>query len=164
MPRKPLPGKTNSAPHGRLSTEGVDSRAASYDYRASMSSHQALDSTGSLTGMVAQIAMTEYEKADLALAERTLALAQGNIARAGDALFAAELTAYSTAASALISAFIAYLMLRGIQQMTRLNNTRAAQAETAQKAMEGMLTALTELIRRTSPPPSQDGSKPGPDE
>ena len=47
----------------------------------------------------------------------------------------------------------------------------AAQADTAQRAMEGMLTALErqgkaleELIRRTSPPSSQAGPRPGPAE
>ena len=61
-------------------------------------------------------------------------------------------------ASVVISAFIAYLMLCGIREMTRLNDTRAAQADTAQRAMEGMLTALErqgkaleEVVRRMSP-------------
>ena len=41
---------------------------------------------------------------------------------------------------------------------------KAKDAATAQKTTEGMLTALTELIRRTSPPSSQDGPQPGPAE
>ena len=32
------------------------------------------------------------------------------------------------------------------------------------KVTQGMLAALQELIRRTSPPPSQDGPQPGPAE
>ena len=40
----------------------------------------------------------------------------------------------------------------------------AAQEQAAEdrKVTQGMLAALQELIRRTSPPPSQDGPRPGP--
>ena len=44
---------------------------------------------------------------------------------------------------------------------------RAAQAAEDRKVTQGMLAALAELIRRTSPPSSQDGSpgpRPGPAE
>ena len=71
-------------------------------------------------------------------------------------------------ASVVISTLITYLMLCGIREMTRLNDTRAAQADTAQRAMEGMLTALErqgkaleEVVRRTSPH-SAPARSPGP--
>ena len=43
---------------------------------------------------------------------------------------------------------------------------KAAQADAAEdrKVTQGILAALTELVRRTSPPSSQDGPQPGPAE
>ena len=84
-------------------------------------------------------------------------------------LAASQMAAWASVASAMISAFIAYLMLRGIREMKRLNDTRVKQADTAEQATKGMLTALerqgaalAEIVRRTSPPSSQDGPRPGP--
>ena len=42
------------------------------------------------------------------------------------------------------------------------NRSRAAQAAEDRKVTQAMLAALTELIRRTSPPSSQAGPRPGP--
>ena len=44
------------------------------------------------------------------------------------------------------------------------NDRRAEDAAEDRKVTQAMLAALTELIRRTSPPSSQDGPRPGPAE
>ena len=46
--------------------------------------------------------------------------------------------------------------------MRAQNKERAAQADEDRKVTQAMLAALTELIRRTSPPSSQAGPRPGP--
>ena len=48
--------------------------------------------------------------------------------------------------------------------MKRSNDRRAEDAAEDRKVTQAMLAALTELIRRTSPAPSQDGPRPGPAE
>ena len=48
--------------------------------------------------------------------------------------------------------------------MKRSNDRRAEDAADDRKVTQAMLAALTELIRRTSPPSSQDGPRPGPAE
>ena len=125
-----------------------------------------VDSTSAFTGLIPsfEVAMSEYEKADLAVATDALAIASANLKIAEILAWASAGTSVATAVSAIVSIVIAVLMWRGIKEMARLNTTRAAQAAEAQKTTEGMLTALTELIRRTSPPSSQDGPRPGPAE
>jgi len=44
------------------------------------------------------------------------------------------------------------------------NWSKAKDAADDRKVTQGMLAALTELVRRTSPPSSQDGPRPGPAE
>ena len=101
--------------------------------------------------------MTPYETASLAVADGNMVAAI--IAAAGIWVFGVGMLVQN------------WLRAKADQR-------RAAQADTAQqamegtlKAMEGMLTALErqgkaleELIRRTSPPSSQAGPRPGPAE
>ena len=87
--------------------------------------------------------MTEYEAASLTASHIGLAIAAGNmlaaiVAAAGIWVFGAS--------------------------MKRANDQRAEAAAEDRKVTQGMLAALQELIRRTSPPPSQDGPRPGPAE
>ena len=51
-------------------------------------------------------------------------------------------------------------------QAQAVEDRKAAQADAAEarKVTQGMLAALTELVRRTSPPSSQAGPRPGPAE
>ena len=73
----------------------------------------------------------------------------------------AELVEYVLRAGPLIAAVgIWYFGNR----MERSNKRRAQDAADDRKVTQAMLAALTELIRRTSPPSSQDGPRPGPAE
>ena len=74
-------------------------------------------------------------------------------------------------ASAVAATLVVGIMAFGVHEMRRSNNQRAKDAAAAQaaasddrKVTQGILAALTELVRRTSPPPSQDGPRPGPAE
>ena len=74
-------------------------------------------------------------------------------------------------ASAVAAALVVGIMAFGVYEMRRSNNQRAKDASAAQaaaaddrKVTQGMLAALQELIRRTSPPSSQAGPRPGPAE
>ena len=94
--------------------------------------------------------MTPYETASLAVADGNMVAAI--IAAAGIWVFGVGMLAQNWFRA-------------------KADQRRAAQADTAQRAMEGMLTALErqgkaleELIRRTSPASSQDGPQPGPAE
>ena len=87
--------------------------------------------------------MTPYEAASLAVADGNMVAAI--IAAAGIWVFGVGMLAQNWFRA-------------------KADQRRAAQADTAQRAMEGMLTALErqgkaleELIRRTSPPSSQGG-------
>ena len=87
--------------------------------------------------------MTEYEAASLTASHIGLAIAAGNmlaaiVAAAGIWVFGAS--------------------------MKRANDQRAEAAAEDRKVTQGMLAALQELIRRTSPPSSQDGPRPDPAE
>ena len=76
--------------------------------------------------------------------------------------------AAASAFGSIVSALAATIAAVGIwhfgRAMNRTNETRAAQAEQQakdaaedRKVTQAMLAALTELIRRTSPPQSQTG-------
>ena len=87
--------------------------------------------------------MTPYETASLTAAHIGLAIAAGNM-----------LAAIGAAVGIWIFG----------NRMERSNKRRAQDAADDRKVTQGMLAALTELIRRTSPPSSQAGPRPGPAE
>ena len=74
----------------------------------------------------------------------------------------AAASAFGSVASALAATIAAVGIWHFGRAMNRTNETRAAQAEQQakdaaedRKVTQAMLAALTELLRRTSPPPSR---------
>ena len=73
--------------------------------------------------------------------------------------------------SAVAATLVVGIMAFRVYEMRRSNNLRAKDASAAQaaaaddrKVTQGMLAAPQELIRRTSPPSSQDAPRTGPAE
>ena len=100
-------------------------------------------------GMLVQ----NWLRAKDAAEDRKAAQAQAVQAQAAQAQ-AAQAQAQAQAAQAQAAAAAAQAQARAAQE----------QAAEDRKVTQGMLTALQELIRRTSPPSSQDGPRPGPAE
>ena len=71
----------------------------------------------------------------------------------------ADIIAYASALGSPIAAVGIWFF--GVVMLFQ-NRSRAAQAAEDRKVTQAMLAALTELIRRTSPPSSQAGPPPGP--
>ena len=99
----------------------------------------------------------EDRKAAQAQAQAQAAQAQA----AQEQAQAAQAQAQAQAAQAQAAAAAAQAQARAAQEQARAAQEQAAEDR---KVTQGMLAALQELIRRTSPPSSQDGPRPGPAE
>ena len=91
--------------------------------------------------------MTEFEAANLAVAEANLAIA--------------ELTAWAAIASAIISAFIFATMAIGLRSMIQASKDRGAQItavlsglNTTMKALDKTLSELDDMRNNVGPAPS----------
>ena len=101
--------------------------------------------------------MTEFEAASLAISRAGLSASYIGLAIAAGNMLAAIVAA-------------AGIWVFGLA-MKRANDQRAVQAAEDRKVTQATLAALerqgdvlAEILRRTSPPPSQDGPQPGPAE
>ena len=150
MPCKPLPGKVNSA--RRVGMALAPSKAG----------------LTAAAGPVTLAGMTPYEAASLDASYIGLGIAAGNMLAA--IVAAAGIWVFGLAMKRANERRAETEKDRHEQIMASFKDAaedrKAALAEAAEdrKVTQGMLAALTELVRRTSPPSSQAGPQPGPAE
>ena len=101
-----------------------------------------------------EIASLAIQEAGLALQEAHLAIQKASLALQESSLAYHEIAAWASVVSAIAAVIAAFGIWHGIREMVRAGRERAIASDQRHKET---MTALMELIRRTSAAPARSG-------